>query len=430
MLQLPGRSKILLSLVFVFSAVYSAVAIAAGNTAAELLDKAAGLQRAGRLESAQATYKELLGQELSGTLREELLRRSARLNYQLAQYQQSRELYQKQLQEFPQGKHAPEGLAMLAWVHLAEGETDYADQQFRLLHAKFPQSAQAPEAAYWLALTSADEKDSVEALRYVDWLIRELSPAEKRSSERLKQIWHRGLCLKCQLAAETEQWHAIKDLLAENYEHMDEGAYRTKVLFWSAEAEFRTRNFDQARLHLSELQSRTIGIHEPWVAMVPLRRAQLAARRQQWSEVLKIIEPFEKNYLDFQLRYEVDYLKGRALAGCGKMSAARRSYQRVLENLSAQNTETAARAQWMIGETFFHQRDYTRAREAYTQVLEYQSESDWQARAALQAGKCWELQEDWKQARSVYKQALNRWHASESGTQLQARLRWTEKQLR
>ena len=426
--QLLGRFLLLLCIALAAPAT-SAEEITPKKTAAQLLDRAAGLQRAGRLELALVAYNELLEHSLSGPLREQLLRRIARLYYRLAQYEPARALFQKQLQEFPEGKHAAEALAMLAWTQLALGEADYAGKSFLELHEKFPQSAQAPDAAYWLAVAAADDEDSVTALEYANWLIQELSPDEQRSSERLSQLWHRGLCLKCQLAAQMGQWQAIQDLITENRSKLEEGADRTKVLFWLAESEFRTKQFDNARQQFAELQPLTIGIGESWVAMVPLRRAQLAARRQQWTEVLKQLDKLEEKFPDFALRYEVDYLRGRAQAGRGEMTAARRSYRRVLENQAARQTETAARAQWMIGETFFHQHDYPRAEAAYSKVMQYEEESDWQARAALQAGKCWELQAGWEEAREVYRSAIERWRTSESTPQLQARLNWTEKQL-
>ena len=116
-------------------------------------------------------------------------------------------------------------------------------------------------------------------------------------------------------------------------------------------------------------------------AMVPLRRAQLAARRQQWTKCLNFVEELNQRHPDFELAYEADYLRGRALAGRGQMSAARESYQRVLNNPNAQQTETAAMAQWMIGETYFHQYDLPRAREVYLKVIEQHPKPEWQARA-------------------------------------------------
>jgi cellulose synthase operon protein C len=86
-------------------------------------------------------------------------------------------------------------------------------------------------------------------------------------------------------------------------------------------------------------------------------------------------------------------------------------------------------AQWMIGETYFHQRDYEQARLAYERVIERHNISEWQARAALQAGKCAELSGNWQQATKYYEDALDRWRDTQSGKELEARLKWVDRQI-
>jgi tetratricopeptide (TPR) repeat protein len=163
--------------------------------------------------------------------------------------------------------------------------------------------------------------------------------------------------------------------------------------------------------------------------MVALRQAQLAARREDWQSVLKLVDELDTKHPEFELAYECDYLRGRALAGRGEMSSARAAYGDVLENEWATGTETAAMAQWMIGETYFHQRDYEHATVAYEKVIERHNLPEWQARAALQAGKCAELMEHWNEAREQYARALDRWPKSASEKQLAARLKWSEERM-
>ena len=56
-------------------------------------------------------------------------------------------------------------------------------------------------------------------------------------------------------------------------------------------------------------------------------------------------------------------------------------------------------AQWMIGESCFHQKRYTAATEAYERCLREHQFPRWQAAALLQAGKCRLLQGDVEAAR-------------------------------
>ncbi|MGI9427396.1 MAG: tetratricopeptide repeat protein [Bythopirellula sp.] len=388
------------------------------------LDEAVGWERDGRHDAALAAYRQLLEQHTTRDLvRSESLRRAAKLHHRLEQSREAIELYQQFLAEFPQSEKCPAVMTSLAWLHDRLDQTTQAADQFRGVHAKFPQSAQAVEAAYWLALNSADNQDSEQAMRYVDWVL-----ARADAATRHPQWWAKALCLKCQWIARAGQWQQIDALVAEHREHVDDGPLRAKLGFWAAEAAFRLRKYQAARERFNELKLSIAGIRQSWTAMVPLRRAQLAARRQQWSEVLKILDQLEQDHPEFELDYEIDYLRGRALAGRGKMTAARKFYRRVLDNEEASDTEAATMVGWMIGESFFHQRDYTRARSAYEEVIASTTFAEWRSRAALQAGKCWELEQRWNEAAEVYSTALTKWPNSSSEQELESRLRWAESQ--
>ena len=386
--------------------------------------QAVGWERDGRHDAALAAYEELLANAAtSGWLRAETVRRAARLHHRLGQAREALELYEQFAADNPHSRHVPEVLLATARLHDQLDQTAQAADQYRSLHAKFPQSPQAAEAGYWLALKSADENQRELASQWIDGLL-----ANGRVADQRPTLWGSAMCLKCRLLSKRGEWQQIESIVQSCDESIEIGRLRTKLEFWAAEAAFRLRDYEHARQRFGELPAKIVGIDESWTAMVPLRRAQLAARRQQWSEVLTILEQLEQDFPEFELDYEVDYLRGRALAGRGGMTAARRFYRRVLDNPKAKQTEAAAMAGWMIGETFFHQRDYARARDAYQRVMDETSLPEWRSRAALQAGKCWELELRWAEASEVYRAALERWPNSDSGEQLQSRLRWAEKQ--
>ena len=387
----------------------------------EVLDEAVGWERSGRHDAALAAYHRLLQQPLGKQVRGETLRRAARLHERLSQSREALQLYREFLTDNPHSRQTAEVLTSVAWLHVRLDQPTQAAEQFRAVHTKFPQSPQAVEAAYWLAQTSADNQDSGPATRYVDWLL-----AQEKLPTQRPRLWGKALCLKCQLVAAEGQWLKI-DALADRAE-LSEEPERTKLEFWAAEAAFRQRKYNLSRDRFNKLASKTLGINEPWTAMIPLRRAQLSARRQQWGEVLKRLDQLESDFPKFELDYEVDYLRGRALAGRGAMTAARKFYQRVLDNRLAAETEAAAMAGWMIGETFFHQRDYPRARRAYQTVMEQPAWPEWRSRAALQAGKCWELEHHWDEAAKVYEHALGTWPNSNSEPEIESRLRWAQSQ--
>lgn len=390
----------------------------------ESLNEAVRWEREGQPDTALTTYRKLLKQlPKRGEVHAEALRRAALLCERLSERSEAIEFYRQYLAEYPHSKRTADVLLAVAWNYDALHQTAQAADQFQAVLVKFPQSAQAATAAYWLAQKSADDGYTEQAIRQLESVLAPHQPAEGDA-----ELYGRAVCLRCQLHASKHEWKEIDELAKLQRELLSDGPLKTKLDFWAAEAAFRLRNYKDARDRFASLQSRVVEIEQAWIAIVPLRRAQLAARRQQWSEVLRILDRLEREHTDFELDYEVDYLRGRALAGLGKMTAARKYYRRVQSNPKATNTEAATMAGWMIGESFFHQRDYPRARMAYETVMEETSFAEWQSRAALQAGKCWELEQRWDEASRVYAQALESWPNTDSQPQLESRLRWAEAQ--
>jgi TolA-binding protein len=114
-----------------------------------------------------------------------------------------------------------------------------------------------------------------------------------------------------------------------------------------------------------------------------------------------------RRYPQFPQLYDADYLCGRALGSLARFDEAREAYSRVLQSPAASKTETAAMAQWMIGETYFHQKRYTAAVDSYERCLAEHAFPRWQAAALLQAGKCHMLQGDSASARRDLTRVVN-----------------------
>ena len=131
-----------------------------------------------------------------------------------------------------------------------------------------------------------------------------------------------------------------------------------------------------------------------WTALLPLRRCQILAVRHQWTEALAAAEAILEQHPDFCRSYEVEYVAGRSLMALARLDEARTAFQRVVDDPRASTTEVAAVAQWMIGETYLHQRQYRQAIRAYSQVEKQCDDDRWQAAALRQMGVCYQrLQE-------------------------------------
>ena len=99
--------------------------------------------------------------------------------------------------------------------------------------------------------------------------------------------------------------------------------------------------------------------------------------------------------------------------------------RRILEQV-VRSTKTAAalrsRAQWLIGETWYMQRQYKTAIEAYRKVEAMDSNGNWAAASYLQAGKSFEQLGRRKEATLCYGAVLSRFASTEYATPASTRL--------
>nr|MBC8356609.1 tetratricopeptide repeat protein [Planctomycetota bacterium] len=164
-----------------------------------------------------------------------------------------------------------------------------------------------------------------------------------------------------------------------------------------------------------------------WAPMVPLRQAQCLAHQEQWAEALEIAESVSERFSEFRQLYEADYVMGRCFSMQARFNEAREAFTRVVRSTTGGRTETAAMAQWMIGESFFHQKAYRDAIRAYHRVVSLHAYPQWKAAALLQAGKCHEQTGQWREAVKLYTQLLREYPTTEYAADASQRLRVAQK---
>jgi len=77
--------------------------------------------------------------------------------------------------------------------------------------------------------------------------------------------------------------------------------------------------------------------------------------------------------------------------------------EKAIRSATGEKTETAAMAQWMIGETYFQQKNYQAALRAYSGIEFVYAYPVWQAAALLEAGKCREKLGEPTEAAKLYR---------------------------
>jgi TolA-binding protein len=232
--------------------------------------------------------------------------------------------------------------------------------------------------------------------------------------------------LQGESAAGQQKWDEVEARMDQVAHDFAASPLGLPAAYWVAEAEYRQGKFDEAGKRLAVLADRVAGHNDPWLAMIPLRRAQVMAQKRQWADAQSLASQIQRDFPNFTQQYEVDYLLGRALAAQADFEAARRDYQKVIRSPSGGKTETAAMAQWMIGESYFHQENYDAALREYLRVEILYAYPRWQAAGLLQAGKCQELLGRRKEAAELYARLIKAYPNTEFTEEGRQRLRALE----
>jgi TolA-binding protein len=176
--------------------------------------------------------------------------------------------------------------------------------------------------------------------------------------------------------------------------------------FWLAEGCYRRNEFAEAADQFASLTETFKARDANWSAKATLRHAQSLAQLGKWSEARELAEAIQRDYADFAEQHEVDYLIGRCFANEAEFAQAREAYARVVNSKLASKSETAAMAQFMTAETYFHAEQFAAALKAYLRVEVLYAYPTWQAAALLQAGKCNEQLNQWQHAAEAYSRLL------------------------
>jgi cellulose synthase operon protein C len=339
---------------------------------------------------------------------------AARLHDERQQDREAEELLARLVKDHPNYARLDAALYTRAWVALdLQRETD-AVRHFATLHKDHRESRFWADATYRLADLHVRQRRMAEATALLEELLASNPPAG---------LVPLVLFMQGQAAALDGRWKDVGPPLLRIVRDFPQHEHRLVAEYWLAEADYRTGNLRDAGVRLADLSTRLEGRSDAWLPMIPLRQAQVLAHDKRWAEATAVAETIATRYPDFPQQYEVDYLLGRALGAQGQFDEARAAYERVVKSTVGGRSETAAMAQWMIGETYFQQENYEAAIKAYHRCERLFAYQHWQAASLLQAGKCHETQGHWADAIGLYAQVIKQYQDTTFAKDAAQRLR-------
>ena len=355
------------------------------------------LERLMKPDEALAMYRLIVEKQAARPQLPSALLGAARLCEQLQRDAEAAALYERLDREFAELPERETAIYQWAWVLKKLDKPAEADKLFERLRAATPRSKFWADAVYRLAESAKQAKDLARAEQLVDELI---------AGNPGPPILPHALYLKAQIAIAGEQWKKAPAPLERLVAEFPDSNLAPLARYFIAESAYRQEDYETAAKRFAELSEQVQGGQPKWLPMVALRQSQILATQKKWPEALEQARRIAAEQPAFEQQYEVDYLIGRCLASQGKFDDARTAYRQVTHSEIGGKTETAAMAQWMIGESYFHQKNYEAAVREYLKVDILYAFPTWQAGALLQAGKCHELLGEWKQASALYAKLL------------------------
>lgn len=376
------------------------------------------LQRMGRLDTALAMYDLVINQHRNTQQHPQAMLAAARLRDRLQQDRESAQLYRRLAEEYSDFTEADAVLYEWAWVLDELGKTDESTGLFVRLRKEHPQSRYRTDATYRLARRAYLAEDHDRASELI---------AEVLAGGPADQIREDTLDLRGHVAVARGDWDRAEAAFVELIDQFPQTPKRLVAEYYIADAAYLRKEYEETARRFEQLSRKIRGRREAWLAIVPLRHAQALAQLDKWSEAHGIASKIEADHPGFEQQFEADYLIGRCKAAQSDLEGARDSYQKVIRSPAGGKTETAAMAQLMIAETYWHQKNYAAAAREYWRVEMRFAYPTWQSLALLQIGKCHEKLGEWKEAAAAYARLLRVYPDTDSAGEASRRLKTAPK---
>jgi cellulose synthase operon protein C len=359
--------------------------------------RAKTLEQRDRGEDALEAYLAIAATYGDSTHAAPAMMEAVRLLQQLERKAEVIPLLRRLIQEHPGFEGLDAALYELAWQLDAQGEGAEAQRLFERISDQYPDGEYWADTTYRLAERAARAGQYERAKGWLDRLI------EARCAD---EILERALYLRGQLAASTQRWPEVASPLLALLEQFPDSSLRANAACWIAESLYQQKDYKNAARWFEELEDAPLAEDDAWNALIPLRRALMLTEQQQWQAAYALVSGLEERFPAFGQQYEVDYVLGLCLAKQDRPAEALRRLEQVVRSPEGGRSETAAKAQWLIGGIYAAGGELDLALKAYYRVETLYNYPQWKAAALLRAGHCHELRSEHEEAARAWRQVV------------------------
>lgn len=221
-------------------------------------------------------------------------------------------------------------------------------------------------------------------------------------------VQQRAYVLLLDILAEQHNWPAILEAARKFRQQFPQSDQRFYAQYRLGEALLRSQQFDEAAETLARLEASPDPLvrQAEWMAGLRLLTAEAHLQAKQYAEVEEVVARFRAEDPDSPLLYQADEILGRRFKNEARWEEARQAFARVVDSKAGFRTETAAKAQLLIAETYLLEEKFAEAVTEYYKVFLNYKFPDYQAPALYQAAKCDEQLGRWEGAVKSYETLL------------------------
>jgi TolA-binding protein len=317
-------------------------------------------------------------------------------------------------------------LAEWGWALVDAEKAVEADQVFTRLLKEYPNSPHAGAARFNLA-------ESANLARNYAEVVRLLTPlAESKPTEQTRQLLSAVLYRLGRTQVELKDWTGASATLDRLFTEFPNNPYRREAKYLRAESALRRGDATAAESAFSTLLAEPPSPTDPkgLIASLRVRQIECWVALKRWKSVIEGVKSLRATLAaNDRAIVELDFAEGQALFGLGQLEDARRAFQAVVDARSG--GDLAAHAQYLRGETYFHQDRFHDALREFLKVDILHNAPHWQAVALLEAGKVYERLDQWTDAAETYDRLCTKFSmdsiAGQARTRLEAAKRRTPK---
>jgi TolA-binding protein len=381
--------------------------------------RALALRRAGQLEPAAEAYEAALRQFSRDKNARELSEEERQVAYVAFQCAKGLARVRKDQQQVnPADKaYAVAVEQLLLLPREQQGQLDQLIHEWALLHYNLKSYGRADELFARLIEQRPDSPLADDARLYLGeshFFARRLADAEREFTALAQDdqadefVRQRALVLLLDIAWEKQDWKAVAAAARQLMTEFPQGEQRHFAAYRLGEALIQTGKPAEAIETLAPLHAVTaVEVRQAeWFPGVRLLLAEAQLQSKKYAAVEATVAQFRSEDPDSPLLYQADEILGRRYKNEARWEEAREALRRVVDSEAGRRTETAARAQLLIAETYLlEMRDSEAVAEYYKVYLNY-SFPDFQAPALYQAAQCDERLKRWESAVKAYETLL------------------------